>query len=410
MSKHFLSFAIVFGVGLSHAEAARKIRQSDVVTNVGNENYRVYENAIKVYQAKVSIEKARADLLPRLSLWSLAGVMLDPLSIVDRVTDIAPFLVPANWFRVQESKLLYLAEKEGYRALWANEVNTAKTLYRHVLFDEQLYAQIQASTAELERIHRIVKTRELFGGAKPGSARDIEIRILGLKEDAANLRVLLALEKDELTYALGFTAKEDLLLAPVPMPDFQRLTPLNPQDHEARVLTSSPERRQFDHFLSVLGQIKKEIDYAFLGASPLSRGVLGGVFDNLPVPNGLGFSKAASLKIVKAQRDLLRTQRTGVEEVLRRQLRAVTTQYNSDLENFGIFKRRMNLARQSKEALLRRLALGEPIEVLELSEVSRNQILAETALLTLSYRVLNSADRLQRLRFEGDYSQNPPFY
>ena len=407
MKSYFLAIAIYLGVGIANAQSPKQIKLSDVVDRVSNSNYKVYENALKVYQAKSNIEKARADLLPRLNIWSIASIILDPTSIFDQLTDIAPFLVPGNWFRLEENKLLYLAEREGYRALWGNEVNIAKTLYKHLLFDEQLYKQVLISVTELERIHKIVKTRETFGGAKPGTARDIEIRLLGLKEDAENLNILLALEYDELTYALGYTTNEDVVFAPVEMPKMEELKPINPKEYEFRLLSSSPEHRQFDHFFSVLGQIKKEIEYAVMGVSQISRGVAGGVFDNIPIPNGLG-GKEASLKILNAQKEIMKTQKIGVEETLKRQLRAVGTQFNSDLANYDNFKRRVRLAKESKDSLLRRLKLGENIDIVELSENSRVQILAETALLTVHYRVLNSTDRLQRLIFDGDYSMNPP--
>lgn len=391
----------------TYAGEAKQIKLSDVVERVSNNNYKVYENALKVYQAKANIEKARADLLPRLNIWNISGMILDPTSIFDQLTDIAPFLVPGNWFRLKENKILYLAEKEGYRALWGNEVNIAKTLYKHVLFDEQLYRQVQVSTLELERIHKIVKTRENFGGARPGTARDIEIRLLGLKDDVENLKILLSLEYDELTYALGYSTSENILLTSVDMPNVEELSPINASEYEFRVLSSSPERRQFDHFLSVLSQIKNEIEYAVMGVSQISRGVAGGIFDNIPIPSGLA-GKEASLKILNAQKEMLKTQKIGVEETLKRQLRAVTTQFNSDLSNYDNFKRRVQLSKESKDALLKRLNLGENIDVLELSENSRSQILAETALLTVHYRVLNSSDRLQRLIFDGDYSMSPP--
>lgn len=406
MKKYFLAIIILW-VSTASAQPPKQIKLSEVVDRVSNSNYNVYENALKVYQAKSNIEKARADLLPRLNIWSIASIIINPTSIFDQLTDIAPFLVPGNWFRVEENKLLYLAEREGYRALWGNEVHIAKTLFKNVLFDEELYKQVLTSAAELERIHRIVKTRETFGGARPGTARDIEIRILGLKEDAENLNILLALEYDELTYALGYTTNENVVLTPVEMPKVEELKPIDPREYEFRLLSSSPERRQFDHFFSVLNQIKKEIEYAVMGVSQISRGVAGGVFDNIPIPNGLG-GKEASLKILDAQREIMKTQKTGVEETLKRQLRAVGTQFNSDIANYGNFQRRVQLSKESKESLLRRLKLGENIDVVELSENSRVQILAETALLTLHYRVLNSTDRLQRLIFDGDYSMNPP--
>lgn len=386
----------------------RKIEISDVVKRVSENNYKVYENALKVYQAKTNIEKARADLLPRLNLWSIAKTIIDPISIIDQTSDVAPFLVPANWFRLEEIKLLYLAEKEGYRALWGNEVLVAKSLYSHLVFDERLLEHVQQSIVDLGTVHRIVKTRETFGGAKPGSARDIEIRILGLQEDEQNLQILLQLENDELSYILGYSSEEQLTLKPVPMPIFEELKPIQNKEYEFRVLSMSPERRQFDHFLSALSQVKKEIEYSFLGVSDMSRGVAGGIFDSLPVGNGLGFGNGAALKIVDAQKEVMKTQKIGVEETLKRQLRAVTDQFNSDISNYSNFKRRVALSKESKEAVIRRIQLGENIDVLELSEASRNHIQAETALFSIQYRTVNSLDRFNRLIFNEDYSMNPP--
>lgn len=406
--KRFIAGVITTILSVSSiAQTPKVIQLSDVVDRVSKSNFKVYENALKVYQAKANIEKARADMLPRLNIWSIAGMILDPTSIFDRITDIAPFLVPGNWFRLEEVKLLYLAEKEGYRALWGNEVFIAKTLYKNVLFDEQLLKHVQLSLTELEKIHRIVKTRETFGGAKPGTARDIEIRILGLKEDAQNLNVLLATEHDELTYMLGYPANDIVQISPVLLPNIEQLQPLNPSDYEFRMLSSSPERRQFEHFFSVLDQIKKEIDYSIMGVSTTSRGVAGGIFDNIPIPNGIG-GKDASMKILNAQREILKTQKLGVEETLKRQLKGVGVIYNSDISNYDNFKRRLQLSKESKDSILRRLQLGENIDVVELSESSRNQIAAETAMYTVQYRLMTSIDRLQRLIFDGDYTMNPP--
>jgi len=401
-------FLFLFFQQMVLAEPVRRIEIREVVQRVSQNNYTVYENALRVYQAKMSIEKARADMLPKLNIWGIAKLILDPISIIEQISDMAPFLVPANWFRLEEVKLLYLAEKEGYRALWGNELYAAKALYANVLFDQSLLQHVQRSIRELQRIHRIALTRESFGGARLGTARDIEIKILGLKEDEQNLLVLLSLELDQLSYALGYPASTTLSLTPVQLPVLEGATPLQPSDYEFRVLSSSPERRQFSHFLSALSQVKKEIEYSFLGSSSMSRGVAGGVFDNLPSGNGLGFGNGAALKIVDAQKEIMKTQKLGVEETLKRQLKTVAMQYNSDVTNFHNFKRRLELSRDAQNSLLRRIQIGDNIDVLELSEASRNQIQAEAAMLAIQYRTLNSQDRLNRLLFDGDYTLSPP--
>lgn len=380
----------------------------EVVGRVSSSNFKVYENALKVYQAQVNIQKARADLLPKLNLWSIVGMILDPTSIAEKIPEVAPFLVPGNWFRLEETKLLYLAEREGYRALWGNEVFIAKTLYKNVLFDEKLLIHVRSSIQELQKIHTIIKTRETFGGVPPGTARDIEIKIMGLLEDEQNIQVLLAKEYDELTYALGFSTGENIQFAPIAIPVIENLIPVIPSDYEFRLLSSSPERRQFEHFLSVLGQIKKEIQYSFLGVSQISRGTAGGIFDSMPVPSGAGLSTEYAMKIVDTQKDIMKLQRTGIEETLKRQLRNVSTQYNLDLNNYSNFKKRAALSKDSKNSIIRRLQLGENIDVLVLSETTRNQIQAETALYAVQFRIMTSIDRIQRLIFDGDYSMVPP--
>ncbi|HPI39422.1 MAG TPA: hypothetical protein PLJ21_01375 [Pseudobdellovibrionaceae bacterium] len=406
MKPTFLAILLLQSVAFAGNQI--QVSLSDVVKRVSENNYNVYENALKVYQAKINIEKARADMLPKLNIWGIAKIIIDPISVIDQVSDVAPFLVPTNWFRLEQVKLLYLAEKEGYRALWGNELNSAKSLYVHLLFDQNLLAHVQNSIEELQKIYRIALTRENFGGARPGTARDIEIKMLGLKEDEQNLITLLSIEHDQLSYALGYTSNIELFLDPVILPNLENATPIYVNDYEFRVLSSSPERRQFDHFLSALSQVKKEIEYSFLGSSNISRGVAGGIFDGLPSGTGLGFGNGSALKIIDAQRQLMQTQKLGIEEVLKRQLRAVAIQYNSDVTSFSNFKRRVELSRDARNSLLRRIQLGENIDVLELSDVSRNQIQAEAALLSVGYRTLNSLDRLNRLIFDGDYTLNPP--
>ncbi|MES3039479.1 MAG: hypothetical protein V4736_16340 [Bdellovibrionota bacterium] len=392
----------------STAFGATEVSLTNVAQRVSKANYMVYETALKVYQAKANVDKARADLLPRLNIWTIGSLLIDPLNIIDNVGDIAPFLVPANWFRVSEVKYLHLAEAEGYRALWGNEVLAAKTLYRNALLDKKLLAHVSKSIDELSVIHRTIKTREVLGGATPGGARDIEIKLLGLQEDRANLKVLVASEMDELAYALGYPIGTDLTLASVTMPAFDTLKPIDAREYEFRALAVSPERRQYEHFFSVLSQIKKEIAYNVFGGSTISRGVAGGIFDNLPTGGGLGLGNGSAMKIVQAQKEIMKSQKLGIEETLKRQLRAIATQYNSDLSNYGNYRRRSSLARESRDSLVRRIQLGDNINLSDLSENARSLVQAETALLTMNYRFLANQDRLNRILFEGDYNTNPP--
>lgn len=388
------------------------ITLDEVVKKVSSENYRVYGNALRVYQAREGIQVARMNLLPKLNLWRIAGVVVDsalgnPASVLGLVGDIAPFLVPANWFRLEASKVLYNAEQEGYRALWANELMTAKALYVHLLLDQSLYDHIKASESELKELLTIVESREMLGGAPQGASRDIEVRLLSLQEDIRNLQVLINEEESLLSYMMGFSADTLVQPAAIQMPDFESYQPLDYQDFEFRTVDSAPEIRQFDYFISASDTVRKEVIFSFLGTSGMSRGVAGGVFDSIPIQDGLGFGTPASMRIVSAQKEILRTQKQGIVETIKRQLKLLVGNYNLDLESYANLKRRVQLTQATNDQLYERLNLGQDVDMIELIEASRNHIQADTGFFAVKYRFLTNEDKLSRLIFHGDYTKKP---
>lgn len=394
----------------------RMVTLDQVVERVSSENYSVYANALRVYQSRESIEVARMNLLPRLNLWNVAGAAFEIVlggpsgiatGIAGVIGDIAPFLIPANWARVSQAERLYLADQEGYRALWANELMSAKAIYVHLLLDRSLLEHIEQSRQELNEILGIVRLRETFGGADQGATRDIEVRKLALEEDQRSLEVLIEEEESLLAYLMGYSADSRLTPAGLEMPDFEALQPLNYADFEFRVTDTAPEMRQYEYFLQAASFLDAEVMYSFLGTSNMSRGVAGGIFDGIPMQNGLGFGAPASMRIISAQREILRTQRRGIEETIKRQLRLLVSNYNLDLENYANLKRREELTKQTLDQLFERLRLGQSVATLDLIEASRNHIQADTAYFAVKFRFLSSEDRLARLIFHGDYTRQP---
>lgn len=402
---------------LSRADAPptggpKSINLRMVTERVSKENYNVYGNALRVYQSREAIQVARMNLLPKLNLWRLAGVVVDTIignyaSSLGLVQDIAPFLIPANWFRVQEQRLLYMAEQEGYRALWANELMTAKALYLHLLLDRGLDELVKQSEDELRKILVIVQNRELLGGVPRGASRDIEVRLLALEEDHRALQVLIKQEEGSLSYLMAYPANVTLEPEPVAMPGFETLEPLDYEDFEFRAVSTSPEARQFDYFVAAADYVRKEVMYSFLGTTNMSRGVGGGVFDGLPIQDGLGFGTPASMRIVGAQKELLKTQKKGAEETLKRHLKLLVESYNLDLQNYQNLRRRVELTAEILAQLYERLRLGQDVDSIALIEASRNQIQAQTAFLGVQFRFLANEDRLARLIFHGDYNMKP---
>lgn len=390
------------------------LKLSHVVEKVSKENYTVYQTSLRVYQAKESITVARMNLLPRLNVWNLASAAISifaggPAGAVGGgfsiVEDIAPFLVPANWFRVNQAKLFYEADLQGYRALWANEVLTAKALYHHILLDSGLRTQIVKSQKDLQEIYQIVKVRETFGGYPQRVSQEIKIRLLSLDEDLRALDTLIGEEESLLAFMMGYPTGTKIRVSNIDMPDYDSLEHLNYEDFEFRAAEVSPEIKQFQYFIDAADYAKKEVSYSFLGASSLSRGLTGGVFDNLPAQAGLGFGTAASLRIVKSQKAILKVQKQAVEETVKRTLKLLVNNYNLDVDNYNNLSKRVSLSKDSMKRIYQRIQFGENVDSLELIEASRNLVDAETSLFSVMFRFLNSEDKLARLIFHGDYSK-----
>lgn len=414
MKKIFLISLLIFPI-FSQAQTYQEISITlpDVVKKVSTENYTVYQNSLRVYQTKESITVARMNLLPRLNLWKLAGAAIGIFAggpagatggVFSVVEDIAPFLVPANWFRVNQTQLFYKADLEGYKALWANEVLTSKALYHHILLDSSLKEHILRSKKELEVIYQIVKVRETFGGIPQSVSQEINIRLLALEEDLRALEVLIGEEESLLAFMIGHPTGTKLKVTQIVLPDYETLQHLKYEDFEKEAVQASPEVKQFQYFVDAADYARKEVSYAFLGASSLSRGLNGGIFDNLPVQSGLGFGTGASIRIVKTQKEILKVQKKAVEETVRRNLKLLISNYNLDVDNYHNLKARNDFAKKSMINIYQRLQFGENVDSLQLIEASRNLIEAETALFSVMFRFLNSEDKLSRLLFKGDYA------
>ncbi len=392
--------------------APKSFSIDDVAKQVKQGNYLVLEEAERLYQARQNISVARAGLLPRLNLWKVAstalGSAIEPASLLELVPEIAPFLVPANWFRAKETEILYFAEMEGYRALWANELLQAKSLYYQILFDQNLLTVTEKAHTRLKEVETVVKARESTGHLPSGSTKIIQIKRLALEADRKNLSLLVSEEHNAMKAFLGLQAQEELELKAIPKPDYSSFEDINANELLLRVVDVAPENRQYGHFLKVLPLIKKEIRFSFLGASDISRGVAGGIFDDIPMPDGLGFGQGASLDILRSKEKIMTLQKVGIEETLKRNLFNTVSRFNSMLELAENIESRAELSDGVWKNLKRKLVLGEEVDFQEITEATEVILGVDIAVMAHEQEFLKSNERISRLLFNNDYDLESP--
>ena len=400
----FLTLILIFVIHQNNSWSAQYISLEDITQKIKEQNLTVLQNAEKIYQAKSSIDEARLNMLPKLNLWNLAKIVIDPVAVLDVVQEVAPFLVPSNWFRLKETEILYIAEKEGYTALQANEVFEARSLYLKVLMDNDLHESLIKYESELSMIRAIAEDRLDLGLEKIELVREIQIQHLKIKEDIVQMKLLVDYEKSILAQALAIPTNEELVLGPIIFPEDDKVSPIDPKDWEQLVLQSSPEINQFNQFIKVIPLIKKEIRFSFLGVPSLSRGTAGGVFDDMPVSQGLGFANGTQIAIINSKETILNLQKKGIEETLKRQVLNVSQEHNSSLKIRSLQKERLNLSDLNFKSFKEKLALGGQISLPEFTQTMLSFLQSQTSYSEAVYSFVMNYDRLLRMSFSGPYS------
>lgn len=379
------------------------ISLSEVSKKVRSENYYVLENAERVYQAKERINFSKKNLLPRLNFWNVIKLPFDWASAIDIVQDIAPFLVPANWFRASQDQYFYLAQNEQYRALVANEVMTAKLLYTNTLRDIEFLNLLETQKNQIAELVRIAEARGVFGETTQENLKFLKIRELEVLEDVRSLSTLVFNEKKALSFMMGIAQEKDIELESVALPKLSSLKAMNYEEFIFRAIDHAPEIKQFAHLKEALKYTRKAVNFSFLGASSFSSSS-GGVFSNIPIQDGLGFGRSSSLRITRSEERILEINKNASEEVIKQNLYHLISNFNSYVENSEGQELREKLAKENYELVRSKLILGEPLGILEVLTSIQNVFDASLSLVNYRYEALNTIEKLKRLLLNEDYN------
>jgi hypothetical protein len=388
---------------LAFAQKDVVININDIAPSLKKSNQDLYEGATQVYKAKARIQFSRNSLLPKLNLWRLSSVLIDWKSAGEVLSqDLVPFLVPSNWLRVKQAKLLSDATVEGFHGLQKNIIFQTKLIYFQLqkdVYQLELQKQFLNSITKTknileEQIHfsqEIKNWHEELKHKKNQLELDLLIMDKLIMEERLQLSIMLGLATDELMKPVewSFDSTEESFLM-----NFKS------KQHEG-VNNYSCELKQFDLLIQIAPKVKREIYWNILGVSETSRGVSGGVFDDIPIQDGLGFGMGASLKIHKSQVELLKRQRDGVAQVLSRQEQSISY-------NFGILKSQKIIAQEGVkdyemdlELLKIRFSLGERYDPIYQTELEHKLTLQKIAVIHHEFDLRSEHEKLKRL-FELD--------
>lgn len=401
---------LIFFLGLSlvapQSKANSVLTLADVTAQSKKQNLLIKQKLLESHQSQQTVQFNRMSLLPKLNLFKLISSGGSAVGLTGIIDDIAPFLIPANWFRVSEAEVSREYQKKSYQALWGNELMATRSLYLTIVSDlkgQEVYANYKKNLDELQDI---AETRDQFGGDRLGALEMLLAQKSKVAEEQVNLKDLINQEFYNLTQMTQLDPKVNYNF------DLNAQVQSSWKYLDATTLISSaqtlsPEVKSYDQLILFLSHIKKEILFSFFGSSQLSRGVAGGVFDDLPTNSGWGFSTKASFALTKNKEAQLRTQQTGVMETLKRQVLRLVDQDRLLTEKETALKERKNHLENQWEILLDRLQFGMNAAMDEL--IYNRQAYAETEIALININILRSQlnDKAQRLMWWDVYRDFP---
>ena len=408
-----LSLAFLAGQQAAPADEKTVLDLDEVTKRISKHNFLVKEQAIKVYQAREAIQVARGNLLPSLNVWAIGQAVIDWRMALTLGDYFLPFLIPANWSRVEEQKWIYEAAKDSYQALWANEVLAARLVYGQVLSDQKFSIQLQQELADLDRLLKWVENQERFGRVEPGSSLELQVRKQALGEDSKRLGILIQLNLAQLAYLLGIPQGKEVSLkseslmsgAPVSLEHLDELI--------FKAKQECVEAQQFEKLSFAAKAARRGFTVSALGVNTLSRSQSGTALDQLPVQSGWGFGSTATLRITDAQAEMLLKLKDYSLEQVGLQVKTAMSAYDLETRNVSVLQARLRLTEEQVQVWLKQAQLGGEVgSILELIEASRNRLAARKDLISAEFRIFELEERLMRALRQGVYYgtlQAPPF-
>lgn len=295
----------LFCTTLALAQTDVPFKLQDVAEKIKTSNLGTIEGATRVYNSRQQIKFARASLLPKLNIWRLSSVLVDWKAAADVITqDLVPFLIPGNWQRAKQAKIFAEATNESFHSLSKNTIFHAKLQYFQLQQDTYQYELQQKLLLEIDKAVESIAGQIHFKPELLQWYQELLYQKTLIESDLLSLSQLIWQERQQLSTSLGFTS-DDIVLVDEFTP--AELIFSRSEEIQRDSLDASCELKEYDQLLKVSKSVKKEIQWNVFGVSDISRGAGGGVFDAVPIQDGLGFGSGASFKIHKSQIELLKS-------------------------------------------------------------------------------------------------------
>ena len=208
-------------------------------------NKDIYTQLLSLEDARDKLQGARSALLPSINV-SVSSV---PNFIVSGLSALLPFLLPSNYFQLDEAHDTFLAHMDAFKIYELNTVATGLSLYFTVMADLKT---VQVYKAEAQDLRAIANYQAALQGVNYSYEQVLNAQSLAATAEgnAKDLQAKVAGEIENLKNSVGLTdAHQQITILDVDMPASVDES-LDPQWVTQLALRQSPELDQAKHLVS----------------------------------------------------------------------------------------------------------------------------------------------------------------
>ena len=359
-------------------------------------SYSVSEEAERTYQAKAEIGVAQGALLPHLNLRSLFGLASGERSaIFETIGNVLPFLFPSNWYRWEQTKELYRAEKASYAGLRGNEMNVAEGLYYTVVRDQLGLALVKQHLAWLQSVQVALKQEELAGTVPTGTAEYFGVAVARLDQDRIAYENYLAGGLASLAQGVALSPNPgSFSLRPTELPDLSAVAMVSATEFQGAAQSRAPEIATLQSLLKAAQLDTKETTFAWLDPSG---------------NQSLNFGLGSQISIGKSHQAEIQERLIETTSLVTKRSVNVAYEYNSAISTYRVSAGAVKAVQNRITWLMQRhlggdAGLGETEFVEQLNDLQGQLLGFKEDLLSAQHDWLIAKSKLDRLLLTGFYA------
>jgi hypothetical protein len=339
-------------------------------------------------QSRLNSTAAHLNLLPHISLGSVLGVLSFQLnSLPGLIGDLAPFLIPSNWFNANAARWQSNADYYAWLLMKANSGNIAEGLAYLVLRDKAIVQMLATYEPPLDEMREIVHRKEILGLLPRGSTKAFIAILTNLQETEIGLKKLVAAENRDLALAVGLVNPdgvagviEDTDLSP------DKPVVLDLEEIQNLVIDRSIELRQIDAMINVAHSNVNNRAYSWVSPS-------GNLSFGLPATVGAAMATVKQLTI----------QRQQLQATLLQKVENAFDEVNVALHTYALAKQNAVTLKDRFEQYHTGMVTGLAVSVTDLQVALQDEMKGDTDLVTAKYQYYIAMGKLNRMLMSGQY-------